>query len=51
VEADIQPRVAAGEPLLGVAEDALLGAAPDRLRDRRAATVGREDPAPRSWHQ
>src|SRR4030095_2420466 len=51
VEADLEPRVAAGELLRGVAADALLGAAPDRLRDRRAATVGSKDPAPCSWHQ
>ena len=50
-EADLEPGVAAGEVLLGAAADTLLNTAPDRLRDRRAATVGSEDPAPRSWHQ
>ena len=33
-EADVQPRVAAGEVLLGVAPEALLGAPLDRLGDR-----------------
>src|SRR6266508_2583486 len=51
VEADLEPGVAAGEVLLGIAAQPLRGAAPDRLGDRRAAAVRREHPALRSWHQ
>src|SRR5205814_5596358 len=44
-EADVHPRVAAGEMLRGLAPDALLGALLYWLGDRPTAAAGVEDPA------
>ena len=49
-EADLQPVVAPGEMLLGVAPDALLRAPLDGVRDARAAAIGIEDPGSSACH-
>src|SRR5207248_2976524 len=50
-KANVEPRVAAGKVLLGIATDALFRAQLHRLRDALSTAIRSEDPRSSAWHR